>query len=67
MWLSASGQVGRIVGLVFAVLNPIRWFVYLPIAPIAALVIIGIDIFIIYALVAHSEYFNSMRHAASPL
>lgn len=63
----AGGQVGRIVGLVFAILNAIRWFFYLPIAPIAALVIIGIDILIIYALVAHSEYFDSTRHVASPL
>jgi hypothetical protein len=61
-----GGEVGRVIGIVIAVFSAIRWFFYLPNAPIAALVIIGIDILIIYALVAHSEYFESAR-PVSPL
>jgi hypothetical protein len=53
-----GGEVGRIIGIVIAVISAIRWFFYLPLAPIAALVIIAVDILIIYALVAHSEYFE---------
>jgi hypothetical protein len=60
-----GGQVGRMVGLVIAILSAIRWFFYLPLAPIAALIIIGIDVVIIYALVAHSEFFDS-RNVAAP-
>ncbi|HLV99187.1 MAG TPA: hypothetical protein VKT82_10995 [Ktedonobacterales bacterium] len=56
-----GGEVGRIIGLVIAIVSAIRWFFYLPLAPIAALIIIGIDVVIIYALVAHSEYFESRR------
>ena len=54
-----GGQVGRIIGIVIALFSAMRWFFYLPLAPIAAIVIIGVDILIIYALVAHSEYFES--------
>ena len=61
-----GGEVGRIIGLVIAIVSAIRWFFYLPLAPIAALIIIGIDVVIIYALVAHSEYFES-RQTARPL
>ncbi len=62
-----GGEIGRIIGIVIAVFSAIRWFFYLPLAPIAAMVIIAIDILIIYALVAHEEYFASRRRAATPL
>ena len=62
-----GGEVGRIIGIVIAAVSAVRWFFYLPYAPIAALVIIAIDILIIYALVAHSEYFDASRRVASPL
>ena len=62
-----GGEFGRIIGIVIAVFSAIRWFFYLPLAPIAALVIIAIDILIIYALVAHSEYFDtSPRNIPTP-
>jgi hypothetical protein len=62
-----GGEVGRVIGIVIAVFSAVRWFFYLPLAPIAALVIIAIDILIIYGLVAHSEYFeSSRRRAATP-
>jgi hypothetical protein len=54
-----GGSTGRIVGLVIASLNAIRWFFYIPAAPWIAVVLIALDILIIYALVAHSEYFRS--------
>lgn len=55
----AGGQTGRIIGLVVAILSAIRWLFYLPIAPVTAVVIIAIDVLIIYALVAHAEFFRS--------
>ncbi len=60
-----GGEAGRIIGIVIAVFSAVRWFFYLPLAPIAAIVVIGIDIVIIYALVSHSEFFES-RRAATP-
>ena len=62
-----GGETGRIIGIVVAVFSAIRWFFYLPLAPIAAIVFIGIDILIIYALVAHSEYFEPTHPTATPL
>jgi hypothetical protein len=55
----AGGQAGRIIGIVVAVLGAVRWLFYLPIAPVTAVVIIAIAVLIIYALVAHEEYFRS--------
>ncbi len=55
----AGGEVGRIIGLVFAVLSAIRWFFYLPIAPVSAVVFMALSILVIYGLVAHGEYFRS--------
>lgn len=54
----AGGQVGQIIGLVVAGVSAVRWLFYLPIAPVTAVVIIAIDVLIIYALVAHAEYFR---------
>ncbi len=54
-----GGQVGRIIGLVVAIISAVRWFFFLPIAPIAAVVIIAINILVLYGLVAHGEYFRS--------
>ena len=64
--LMAGGTFGRVVGIAIALFSAVRWFFYLPFAPIAAIVISGIDIVIIYALLAHSEFFESSR-AATPL
>ena len=54
-----GGQAGRIIGLVYASFSTVRWFFFLPIAPIAALVIIAINILVIYGLAAHGEYFRA--------
>jgi len=55
--LLRAGTFGRVVGIVIAALNAVRWFFYLPAAPWIAAVMIAVDILIIYGLVAHTEYF----------
>lgn len=55
----AGGQTGRVIGVVVAILSAVRWLFYLPIAPVTAVVIIAINVLIIYALVAHEEFFRS--------
>jgi hypothetical protein len=57
--LLKGGKVGRIIGLVYAILSAVRWLFFLPVAPIAAVVFIAVDILIIYGLVAHEEYFRA--------
>ncbi len=56
--LLRGGTFGQVVGIVIASLSAIRWFFYLPAAPWLGAVIIAVDVFIIYGLVAHSEYFQ---------
>lgn len=56
-----GGRAGRIIGLAYASFSTIRWLFFLPLAPIAAIVIIAINILIIYGLVAHGEYFRTTR------
>ena len=53
-----GGNVGRWTGIVIAVFSAMRAFFYLPLAPIAALLIIAIDIFVIYGLSTYAEYFE---------
>src|ERR1051326_7634831 len=59
--LLKGGKIGRIIGLVYAIFSAVRWLFFLPVAPIAAVVFIAIDILIIYGLVAHEEYFRAPR------
>jgi hypothetical protein len=59
--LLKGGKIGRIIGLVYAIFSAVRWLFFLPVAPIAAVVFIAIDILIIYGLVAHEEYFRATR------
>jgi hypothetical protein len=59
--LLRGGRVGRIIGLVYAIFSAVRWLFFLPIAPIAAVVFIAVNILIIYGLVAHGEYFRATR------
>jgi hypothetical protein len=42
-----------------AIFSAVRWLFFLPIALIAAVVFIAIDILIIYGLVANEEYFRA--------
>lgn len=55
-----GGSFGRVFGVVVAGISAIRWFFYLPAAPWIGIVMIAVDIIIIYALVQHSEFFDSM-------
>ena len=65
--LLRGGRVGRIIGLVYAIFSAVRWLFFLPIAPIAAVVFIAVDILIIYGLVAHGEYFRATRGSIAGL
>ena len=62
-----GGQVGRIIALVYAIISAVRWFFFLPIAPIAAVVIIAINILIIYGLAAHGEFFRTSSGGVASL
>ena len=53
-----GGTFGRWVGVIIASLSAIRSFWFIWWAPLAAVLIIAIDIFVIYGLIMHSEYFN---------
>jgi len=57
-----GGQFGRIFGLIIASVSAIRWFFYLPAAPLMAMVVIAVDVLIIYGLAAHWEYFRAAQH-----
>ena len=57
-----GGQFGQVYGILIAGLSAVRWFFYLPAAPLLGVVVIAIDVLIIYALVAHADYFT---HEAS--
>lgn len=57
--LLQGGTFGFIVGVVLAGISAIRWFFYLPAAPILALVVIGVDILIIYGLTSSADYFRA--------
>jgi hypothetical protein len=58
-----GGTFGQVYGVLVAGLSAIRWFFYLPAAPWAGIVAIAIDVLIIYALVAHSDYFRRNAQA----
>jgi hypothetical protein len=58
-----GGTFGQIIGILIASISAIRWFFYLPAAPWLGAVVIAVDIIIIYALVAHAEYFQQATAA----
>jgi hypothetical protein len=51
-------NIGRVLGVIIAMFNAIRWFFYLWYIPWTAAIVIGIDILIIYALTANADYFQ---------
>ena len=53
-----GGKFGWWVGMIVAIISAVRWFFYIPWEPVAALVVIAIDVMIIYGLSAHREYFD---------
>jgi len=52
-----GGTFGRIFGVIVAAVTAIRWFFYLPAAPILGIVMIAVAVIIVYALVSHGEFF----------
>jgi len=56
-----GGALAQIVGLSVAGFSALRWFFFLPVAPWVAITIIAIDVLVVYGLVAHSEYFDTIR------
>jgi hypothetical protein len=54
-----GGTIGRVLGIIVAGVSALRWFFYLPASPWIGIVMIAVDIIIIYALVAHGEYFHT--------
>jgi hypothetical protein len=54
-----GGTLGRVLGIIVAGVNALRWFFYLPASPWMGIVMIAVDIIIVYALVAHGEYFHT--------
>jgi hypothetical protein len=53
-----GGTFGFFYGIIVAGVSAIRWFFYLPAAPVLGVVIIGIDVLIIYGLVTNLDYFR---------
>jgi hypothetical protein len=60
-----GGTMGRVLGIVIAGFDALRWYFFIPAAPWAALVVIAVDILIIYALAIHGEFFRTARTPTS--
>jgi hypothetical protein len=56
-----GGAFGQVMGLSIAGLSAIRWFFFLPVVPWVAITILAIDVLVVYGLVVHSEYFDTVR------
>ncbi len=61
--LLSGGGFGFIVGVCLATLSAIRWFFYIPAAPILSLAVIAIDILILYGLTSSADYFRGSGSA----
>jgi hypothetical protein len=51
------GKFGWWVGIIVASISAVRWFFYIPWVPLAALIVITIDVLIIYGLTENAEDF----------
>jgi hypothetical protein len=54
-----GGAFGGTAGILFATMGIIRWLLYIPVAPVLAVVVIALDILVIYGLVKHADYFQT--------
>ena len=54
-----GGAFGGTAGIFFATMGLIRWLLYIPVAPVLAVVVIALDMLVIYGLVRHYDYFTS--------
>lgn len=53
-----GGKFGWWVAMIVAIIFGVRWFFYIPWFPIAALIIIGISILVIYGLAKYEDWFD---------
>ncbi len=60
-----GGSFGQVMGVIIVGLSAIRWFFMLPVLPVAAVVIILVDVLILYGLLANPEYFSSRSSRAA--
>jgi hypothetical protein len=56
-----GGAFGQIIGLSIAGLSAIRWFFFLPVVPWVAITMLALDVLVVYGLVVHSEYFDTVH------
>jgi hypothetical protein len=54
-----GGAFGGTAGIFFATMGLIRWLLYIPVAPVLAVVVIALDMLVIYGLVRHYDYFQT--------
>ena len=55
-----GGAFAQILGFSIAGFSAMRWFFFLPVAPVVAIIIIAIDVLVVYGLATHSEYFATL-------
>jgi len=58
--LLRGGSLGLIIGLVFATLSAIRWFLLIPAVPFFAITMITIWILVTYGLASNQDYFQNL-------
>jgi hypothetical protein len=51
-------RFAQVIGFYIAGISAIRWFFFLSVVPVAAAVVIAIDVLVIYSLAARSKYFG---------
>jgi hypothetical protein len=63
-WGLLSGQTwARVVGITLAALSATANFLFIPYYPFWSLLIIAVDVFVIWALAAHSREFRELKDA----
>ena len=59
-----SGRVwGRTLGVVAALISAVLNFAYIPAYPVWSILIIAVDVFVIYALIAHGGELREPKHS----
>ena len=55
---AAGGNFGWWIGMIVSIIAAVRWFFFIPWFPIAALIVIGISILVIYGLAKYEDWFD---------
>lgn len=58
----AGGMFGRIVATIFAFISALINMAYLPVYPLWSVIVIAIDIFVIYAVMAHGRELKAVNY-----